>query len=457
MPVQDQTSHRKMYFILMVMMAGAFSGSLSQSLLTSALPAIMADFQISATLGQWLTTIYIMVLGIATSTTAYLINRFKSRLLFLAAMSLFLLGCLIAIFTPSFLLLIFARILQAFGAGILMPLIQVTALNNFPAEEHGRAMGLVGLVISFGPALGPTLSGLMVDAFGWRSIFYLLSAVAITVILTAFFKVKIDNETSKEGRMDFISAIIYGIAFSGLMLGVTLRELSGFLNAKTLLSFLLGFGLLYIFVKRQLKSQTPLLKLELFKSFTFTLTAILSIVVYWAMMSGTLLLPIYIQTVKGLSALISGFVLLPGALLLAILSPVSGYLLDKYNPRLVSLVGMSLLALGTNAFAFFSLETSTYTLAFFYALRMSGISFILMPLTAYGIGTLNKEDVPHGTAIVISTRQMAGALGSSILVAIMTATSQVPGIIDMQGVRISFAFQGIIVIMALILSWKYIK
>lgn len=454
---EGKVSKQRMYLILMVMMTGAFSGSLSQSLLTSALPAIMRDFQISATLGQWLTTIYIMVLGIATSTTAFLINRFNNRKLFLAAMSIFLTGCLIAIFTPSFFILILARIMQAFGAGILMPLIQVTALNNFPPEEHGRAMGLVGLVISFGPALGPTLSGLMVDSFGWRSIFYLLSAVASTVILLSYFTVKLDNVTSREGRMDYLSAIVYGLAFSALMLGVTLQEMSGFTDIKTIGSFVTGFILLYIFIKKQLKSPAPLLKLDLFKSFTFSLTTILSIIVYWAMMSGTIMVPIYIQTVKGLSALTSGFVLLPGALLLAFLSPVSGYLLDKYNPRLVSLLGMFFLAVGTSAFALFSLQTGVYTVAFFYALRMSGISFILMPLTAYGIGTLNKEDVPHGTAIVISVRQMTGALGASIMVALMTAASVNPALIDMQGVNAAFGIQGIVVIMGLLASWKYIK
>ncbi|NCC81988.1 MAG: DHA2 family efflux MFS transporter permease subunit [Clostridia bacterium] len=454
--MEQELTKRKMYIILSVMMVGAFSGSLSQSLLTSALPAIMRDFQISATLGQWLTTVYIMVLGIATSTTAYLINRFSTKKLFIAAMTLFFTGCIISIFAPIFSILIFSRILQAFGAGILMPLIQVTALNSFPPEEHGRAMGLVGFVVAFGPAIGPTLSGIIVDAFGWRSIFYILGVVSFLVIVAAFINI-VNVGQRGQGKMDFISAGIYGLGFSALMLGVTYQELRGFLDIQTMASFASGFLLLYIFVKRQLGNKDPLLKIDLFKSFTFSITTILNIITYWCMMSGTIMVPIYIQSVKGLPALTSGLVLLPGSILLAVLSPVTGYLLDKYNARFVSLIGMILLLVGASTFAFFSIETSIYTASFFYALRMSGIAFLLMPLTAYGIGTLNKENVPHGTAIVISVRQMLGALGASILVAVMTAASATPEIIDMQGVNTAFGVQGVILALALIATIKYIR
>lgn len=451
-----ELTKRKMYIILSVMMVGAFSGSLSQSLLTSALPAIMLDFQISATLGQWLTTVYIMVLGIATSTTAYLINRFTTRRLFITAMTLFFTGCMISIFAPFFAILILSRILQAFGAGIMMPLIQVTALNSFPPEEHGRAMGLVGFVVAFGPAIGPTLSGLVVDAFGWRSIFYILGVVSFLVIIAAYFNIVNVGENHR-CKMDFISATVYGLGFSALMLGVTYQELRGFLDFQTIISFATGFFLLYIFVKRQLGKQEPLLRLDLFKSFTFSITTILNVITYWCMMSGTIMVPIYIQSVKGLPALTSGLVLLPGSLLLAVLSPVTGYLLDKYNARFVSLIGMFLLMIGASSFAFFTIDTGIYIASFFYGLRMIGVAFLLMPLTAYGIGTLNKESVPHGTAIVISVRQMIGALGASILVAIMAAVSSNPQVIDMQGVNAAFGTQGLIVFFGLIATIKYIK
>jgi len=446
----------KIYIILSIMMIGAFSGSLSQSLLTSALPAIMEDFQISATLGQWLTTIYIMVLGIATSTTAYLINRFSSKNLFISAMGLFFAGSLISMFAPNFFVLIFSRVLQAFGAGILMPLIQVTALNAFPPEEHGRAMGIVGFVVAFGPAIGPTISGIIVDAYGWRSIFYILSIVSFLVIVAAFVSV-VDVGEKHRIRMDFISAGLYGMGFSALMLGVTYQELRGVIHKDTMIAFATGFFLLYLFVKRQLREEEPLLRLDLFKSFTFSITTILNVITYWTMMSGTIMVPIYIQSVRGLSPLISGLVLLPGSILLAILSPVTGYLYDKYNARFVSMIGMILMLIGASSYAFVSTETNLTTASILYGIRMSGVAFLLMPLTAYGIGTLNKESVSHGTAIVISVRQMIGALGTSILVAIMAAESTKTNIIDIQGVNAAFGIQGLIITLGLIATIKYIK
>lgn len=451
-----ELSKKKMYLVLTVMMIGAFSGSLSQSLLTSALPSIMLDFNINVTLGQWLTTIYIMVLGIATSTTAYLINRFNTKYLFISAMSLFFIGCIISIFSPNFIILIFSRILQASGAGVMMPLIQVTALNGFPSEEHGRVMGLVGFVIAFGPAIGPTLSGVIVDLYGWRSIFYILSIVSLLVISAGFLVIK-DMGEKIRGKMDFFSASLYGIGFSALMFGVTFQEVRGLFDIRTLAAFGSGFILIYIFIKRQLKMDEPLLRIDLFKSFTFSITTILGVITYWSLISGTIMVPLFIQSVKGMSALTSGLVLLPGSILLAVLSPLAGYLYDKYSPRLVALIGIFLLTIGGGSYAFFSIDTSLITAAFFYAFRMSGIAFLLMPLTAYGIGTLNKDSVAHGTAIVISIRQMLGALGTSILVAIMAAASSNHQVIDMQGIKMAFGLQGVIILMAFMATWRYIK
>lgn len=202
---------------------------MSQNLLTSALPSIMSEFAVSATIGQLLTTIYILSLGIVASTTAYLINRFNTKNLFISAMLLFLVGCVISIFAPTFTILLLSRMLQTCGAGILMPLTQVFALKKFPAGKHGRAMGIVGLVIGFAPTIGPTLSGVLVDYFGWKSIFYLLTAISLIVIIAAAFEL-IDMDEKNNGKMDFFSAVIYGIGFCSFMLGVTNQETYGWIH-----------------------------------------------------------------------------------------------------------------------------------------------------------------------------------------------------------------------------------
>jgi EmrB/QacA subfamily drug resistance transporter len=451
-----ELSTNKRNIVLMVTLVGAFISALSQNLLTSALPSIMNEFEVSATIGQLLTTIYILTLGIVTSTTAYLINKFNTKHLFISAMLLFLVGCIISIFTPSFTILLLSRMLQASGAGVLMPLIQVFALKTFPAEQHGRAMGIVGLVVGFAPTLGPTLSGVFVEYFGWRSIFYLLTAISIVVIIAAVFEL-IDISEKINGKMDFISAVIYGIGFCSFMLGITNQETFGWIHYYTLTPILVGFICLSIFIRRQLKSTQPLLQLRVFKNRTFTVSTILIIITFIILMSGKIMIPIYVQSIRGYSAIISGIVLLPGSLLVALLNPITGYLLDEYGPRAISIIGMILMAAGTGGFVFLGNQTSLILITLIYCVRMIGNSFLLMPLTAYGLSALEERSISHGTAIVNSVRQMVGALGSSFLVAIMAAASYNINAVDIHGVNVSFGVQTVLIILGLIITLIFVK
>jgi len=317
---------RKSKIALVIMLVGAFVSSLSQSLLTSALPSIMTEYTVSATIGQWLTTIYILILGIITAITAFLIDKYNTNKLFISAMAIFLIGCTISMLAPNFPILLFSRVLQACGAGIMAPLFQVVALNTFPVKMYGKVMGVFGFVISSAPAIGPTLSGILVDFWGWRSIFYLLAAISVLLIGTALFS-EIDNISKKvKGKMDFFSALIYGLGFCSLMLGVTNQESYGFFHYLTITPILIGILCLYIFTRRQLKTPLPLLQLRILTNKTFTVTTILVIMTYLILMSGTILVPIYIQSVRGLSAITSGLVLLPGSLLVCFMNPITGYI-----------------------------------------------------------------------------------------------------------------------------------
>ncbi len=451
-----EISNRQRNMMLAVMMVGGFFSALSQSMLTAALPVVMDEFIITATLGQWLTTSYIMVLGIVTSMTAYLINRCHTQKLFISAMLLFLAGSLISLKAPSFGILLFARVMQAAGAGILLPLIQVIGFQTIPEENRGRAMGLMGLVIAFAPAIGPTISGVIVDFSGWRSIFALLSFSSVIIIAAALFFV-FDVGEKIASKMDILSALAYGLAFSGIMLGVTNRENYGWFDPYTLGPAFLGLLLLVFFVRRQLSQKDPLLELRIFSNYKFAAAAVLNMISYLIMMSGTILVPIYIQTVRGLPALTSGLVLLPGSLLLALFSPVSGYLLDRYGPRMTTISGMILMAISAVSFSFFTVSTPIWIVTTLYAIRMVGVAAILMPLTAYGIGVLEKKYVAHGTAVVTSLRQMTGALGSAILVAIMSTASAGQISADIAGINATFAAQALVIIAGMVLAFRWIK
>jgi EmrB/QacA subfamily drug resistance transporter len=441
---------------LTVMLIGTFISSLSISLLSSALPRIMREFSVSATIGQWLSTVYILVLGIVTASSAYLINRFNSKKLFLSGMVLFLAGCAISIFAPSFTVLILSRVIQACGAGILMPVTQVVILRTFPVSQHGKAMGIIGLVIGVAPAVGPTLSGLMVELSGWKSIFYLLSAISIIVIILSVFL--LPSVSGKAGgSIELISLVLYGIGFCSLMIGVTNRERYGWTSLSTIGPLTAGIICLYLFASRQFKVPLPLLQLSVFKDRNFTVSAILIMITYISMMSGTMRVPIYIQSVRGLSAMVSGTVLLPGSALLAVFNPITGYLYDRFGGRLITIAGMLFLGFGSGSFAFFGIDTSLFIASAMYAVRMVGIAFLLMPLSAYGLRKLSGEEIAHGNAIVNSLRQISGALGSSILVAFMAAASENNAVTDIHGINVSFAIEAGLLILGLVISIIFIR
>jgi MFS family permease len=257
--------------------------------------------------------------------------------------------------------------------------------------------------------------------------------------------------------MDFFSAVIYGVGFCGFMLSITNQEIYGWMHYYTLIPILFGAICLSMFIRRQLNSTQPMLQLRVFKNPIFTVSTILVIITYIILMSGKILIPIYVQSIRGFSALTSGIVLLPGSLLVALLNPITGYLLDKYGPRTISIVGMILMAAGTGSFAFLGNQTSLILVTLIYCVRMIGNSFLLMPLTTYGIGALEKRYIPHGTAIVNSVRQMVGAIGSSILVAIMTAASYNNNAADIHGFNISFSVQTVLIILGLIITLIFVK
>lgn len=447
---------KKNNLTLVGLLVGGFIGSLSQSMLTSALPSIMKEFSISATLGQYLTTIYILVLGVVTSITAYLINKYDVKRLFISALSLFFFGCVISYFAPTFTILLLSRVIQACGAGVLLPLSQVMALKIFPPEKHGAAMGLIGIVVGTAPAIGPTLSGLIVDSFGWRNIFLVLMIASLVVIISAF-RMKANPEEKISDKLDIISIIFYSAGFSGLMLGINNQEAYGWTSLLTILPLIIGSLSLLTFIYRQLNIDKPLLKIRILKNKEFTVATILIIVTYITMMSGTMMVPIYTQTVMGLSAAISGTILLPGASLIAFFSPVTGHLFDKLGARVISLFGMLLLIIGNGAFAFFKVDTSITLITLMYAIRMAGVSFLLMPLQAYGVSKLKEDDLSHATAIINSFRQISGALGSSILVAIMTATSVSSKTVDIRGINYSFGIGTIFLIGAMIFAMVFVK
>ncbi|AQY51370.1 MFS transporter permease [Listeria weihenstephanensis FSL R9-0317] len=409
--------------ILIVMLMGAFVTILNQTLMNVALPSIMTDFNITASQGQWLTTGFMLVNGVMIPMTAFLIERFTTRQLYLFAMITFAIGTTISGFAGDYTVLIIGRMVQAIGAGIVMPLLTVVVLNLFPMERRGRAMGLIGLAMNFAPAIGPTLSGWIVQEYDWRNLFYIIIPFAILDVVVAFFLLKNVGKRTFP-KLDFLGVIMSTIGFGSLLLGFSNAGDHDFLSMKVLGFVLLGFVVLAVFIWYQGRAKAPLLNFNVFKHRTFTLTTTISFFVMMGLYGGMLLFPIFLQSVRHFTPLESGLVLLPGAVMTAALSPVTGIMFDRFGAKYLSLIGLIIMAVTT--FMFTNLDEST-TLTYIVVvqtIRASGMAMVMMPLQTAALNSLPLSMAAHGSAMFNTVRQIAGSLGTALLITTMSKSAK---------------------------------
>nr|WP_269668202.1 MDR family MFS transporter [Staphylococcus gallinarum] len=441
--------------MFIVLLSGAFITILNQTLLGTALPPIMKDLQVSESTVQWLQSIFMLVNGIMIPITAFLIERFTSRQLFLTAMIIFAAGTLLCAVGPEFTTLLIGRVLQAAGAGIMMPLMQTILFLLFPVEKRGTAMGLFGLVIAFAPAIGPTLSGVLVEHLSWRSVFYVVLPIAIIIIITSYFLLKNVTETTHP-KLDIASVILSTLGFGGLLYSFSSVGEAGWTSIQFLLPLIIGIIALVIFIRRQLKLKEPMLEFRVFNYGIYTLGTVLSMFVFGVLIATNIILPLYMQNMLQFSALESGLVLLPGAILMGIMNPVTGYLFDRFGGKWLARLGLIVLVGSTIPFTLLTAHTSFTYLAIGNALRMLSISMVMMPMTTLAINQLPNNLIAHGTAMNNTFRQMAGAIGTAVFVTLMSVTaipkSGITGIIH--GVNVTFTVAAAISVVALLLSFK---
>ncbi|MFL0451602.1 MDR family MFS transporter [Bacillus altitudinis] len=453
---QSTTSYNRSV-IVGIFLVGAFVAILNQTLLIPAIPHIMEEFNIDVSKGQWLTTAFMLTNGILIPITAFLIEKFSSRSLVLTALSIFTAGTILASFATNFPVLLAARIVQAAGAGILMPLMQTIFLTIFPKEKRGQAMGMVGLVISFAPALGPTLGGWIVDSFSWKFLFYIVLPIGIIDLILAFFLMK--NVTQqRDTRIDVLSVILSSFGFGGLLYGFSSVGTYGWTSATVLISLIVGAVSLFFFILRQSNLKRPMLEFGVFKFAIFSLTTFLGMLVFALLIGTETILPLYTQNVRGLSALDTGLILLPGALFMGFLSPIIGRIFDKVGGKGLALGGFTILAVTSLPFMMLSLYSSITLITVAYTLRLIGVGMIMMPLTTAGINSLPPHLIPHGTAMNNTMRQMGGSIGTAVLVSIMSSSAANAALSDpmksaVHGMNTSFIVSGAIAVIGLVLSF----
>ena len=456
----ERVAPRRVGLTIGILVISAFMMILNETVLSVALPPIMADFGITAEQGQWFTTGFLLTMAVVIPTTGFLIQRFTTRALFGAALVLFALGSLLAALAPGFELLLLGRIVQAGGTAVILPLLMTTTLTSVPPQRRGTMLGLTSVVISVAPAIGPTVSGIVVDSWSWHSLFWMMGAAAVVALVVGLAAIRTSSET-REVPLDLLSVLLSLVAFGGIVYGLATAGTTLRGDSSGIVALGIGLVALVAFATRQVRLQRrndgALLDLRPFRVRDFSVSVVVVMMAMATMLGTVIVLPIHLQTAMGLSVLTTGLVMLPGGLVQGILSPFVGRISDKVGPRQLVIPGAVLLAAGQ---WWSSTITATTDLAVVIAMNVvfcAGMALIMTPLMSAALGGLEPRLYGHGSAIMNTLQQLAGAAGTAVLVAAMgigvaaaASSGLAPADAQSSGTQLAFTVGGVLGIVAII-------
>ncbi|WP_107728280.1 DHA2 family efflux MFS transporter permease subunit [Desmospora activa] len=404
------------------LIVGAFFAILNETLLNVAYTDLIEELEVTAATIQWLATGFMLVVGVLVPVTALLNQWFTTRQMFFGAMILFTIGTFVCGISPNFSILLIGRLIQAGGTGLLLPVMMNTILVLYPPHERGGAMGTIGLVIMFAPAIGPTLSGLIVETLHWRWLFFLVLPFALLSIVVSSIYLKNVWEVTKP-KVDIISILLSTLGFGGVVFGFSSagEGNGGWMSPEVYIPLGVGGISLLLFLWRQLKVKEPLLDVRAFQYPMFSLATVQLMIMMMTLFSTIIILPMFLQGAATLSAFITGLILLPGGILNGFISPVVGRLFDKYGPRMLVIPGTIIVMVVMWFIAGITPTTSIPALILLHSLLMIGIAMVMMPVQTNGLNQLPRRYYPHGTAILNTLQQVAGAIGVALFISIMTA------------------------------------
>ena len=412
---------KSQFRMIAVLLCGAFLTVLNATLLTPALPTIMADLAVSSTTVQWLTSGYALTEAVVIPLAAYLMGRFSTRRLFIGGLSIFATGSLVAALAPAFPVLLLGRVLQASATGFVMPMVFSVILLIIPRERRGSAMGIIGLIIGFAPTIGPSLSGVLVDTVGWRAIFGIVTTLAIVVLLLAVKELKPFGEFRRT-KFDALSVVFSTIGLVSLLYGLSTFSSSNSL-AVTAALIVVGFAFIGAYAYRQLHLDEPMLRIDILKTSQYRTVVIIIALFQAALIGMETVMPLYIQGVLGYAATVSGLTLLPGAVIGAFVGVLAGRLFDKYGVRCPVIIGVCVIAVGLVGFVGFRVDSPIVLVSAVYALVSIGIQFTMTPVNTWGVNSLPNDAIQHAQSTGNTINQVAGSFGTALLVSVSAAAS----------------------------------
>ncbi len=427
-PVPDATKVApRDKLVINLLLVSAFVVFLNETVMGVAIPRLLDDLDIVPSQGQWLTTAFLLTMSIVIPITGFLLQRLNTRPVFILAMTLFSIGTLICAVAPSFEPLVAGRVVQATGTAIMMPLLMTTVMQLVPPAARGKTMGNISIVMSVAPAVGPMVSGLILSVLEWRWLFILVLPIAIGALLLGAARVRNVTEPKKV-PVDYLSIVLSAFAFGGIVYGLSqLGEVAkGLEPANAWGPAGIGVVALALFVARQLRlqrSDRALLDLRTFRFRNFSVAVVLMTVMMATLFGSIILLPIYTVRVLGLDELVTGLLLLPGGLLMGLLGPVVGRLYDRYGPRVLVVPGSVTVSAALWFMTMFADDSPVYMVLIAHVILSLGLAFMFTPLFTAGLGALEPRFYAHGSAIVGTVQQVAGAAGTALFVTIFTAQS----------------------------------
>lgn len=460
-PAPGEISRSDMRVIWLLLVA-AFVAILNETTMGIAIPHLNTDLGIPPELGQWLTSAFMLTMAVVIPTTGFILQRFTTRQVFIAAMVAFSLGTLVALVAPGFGVLLVGRVIQAAGTGIMMPLLMTTIMNVVPPQSRGRMMGRVGMVISLAPAIGPTLAGAVLEAFNWRALFAIVLPIAL-IALGMGVKWMTNLGETRRVPLDVLSIPLAALGFGGIVFGLSqFGGEGGSGETAGIISLVVGAVSLGLFVWRQLLLQRvddALLDLRVFRSSNFTFSVIIMTILALSMFGTLTLLPQYLQNVAGLNALQAGFILLPGSVLMGLLGPLMGRVYDSRGTRPLLIPGTILVSAALFYYSTVGEQTVWWVLIIVQAAMSVGLAMSFTPLFSASLGSLQRSLYSHGSAVLNTLQQIGGAAGVALLTVTYSAILHAGedeglsrAVAGAPGARMAFLIAAIISLAAVALS-----
>jgi DHA2 family lincomycin resistance protein-like MFS transporter len=428
--VADAGHARRNRLVINLLLVAAFVVILNETIMGVAIPRFMRDFHVTAGAAQWLTTAFLLTTAVVIPVTGFLLQRMNTRPIFIWAMSLFSLGTLAAALAPSLGVLVAARVIQACGSAIMMPLLMTTVMTLVPPQSRGRTMGNISIVMSVAPAVGPTLSGIILNYLQWRWLFILVLPIALASLVLGARRIQ-NVTTPRRVPLDTASVVLSAFAFGGIVYGLStigVAAAPGTLPAWIPLAA--GVLIMAVFVLRQRSLQAkggPLLDLRTFGSRNFTVSVLVFAVMMMALFGTIILLPIYLQDVLGLSILQTGLLLLPGGLLMGLLGPYVGRLYDRAGPARLLIPGVAIVSAVLWAMTLLGPRTPVGYILAGHVVMSIGFALLFTPLFTVSLSSVKPALYSHGSAVLGSVQQIAGAAGVALFVALMSARAAALG------------------------------